>query len=482
MQNKEREMNKYKKLASNTLIFAIGNFGSKILVIFLTTLYTNFISPEDMGTKENLETMALFLQPIFTLALQEYLIRFGLDESYDKKQVFSTSACLTFTGMAAVILIVPGLRFIPFLDFITGYSLMLAIYTCTSALRMLCAQFVRSRDMVRLYAVDGIIATLTLLIFSFLFIAGFKMGVKGFLLSVICSDLLSALFLYYAASLGSFLGIKHFSLSLAGKMMKFALPLIPTIVMWTITSLSDRIFLTYMHSDKVELGKSATGIYGVANKIPNLISMVSTIFFQAWNMSAISENKSADRSKFYERVYSAYEAMLFIASAGLIMISKPITNFIVSDKNYDGYSIAYVYTPVLIIAAVFTALNQFLGGIYSATKHTQNSFWTSLAACGANLILNYAMIPVIGIHGAAIATLMSYYLCFWARIIDARYYVPFKFDALRSFANTGLLIVMSIIVIKAPPLWALWLVMIFVVVAVYNFKPMMTTVKKVLNR
>lgn len=482
MQNKEREMNKYKKLASNTLIFAIGNFGSKILVIFLTTLYTNFISPEDMGTKENLETMALFLQPIFTLALQEYLIRFGLDESYDKKQVFSTSACLTFTGMAAVILIVPGLRFIPFLDFITGYSLMLAIYTCTSALRMLCAQFVRSRDMVRLYAVDGIIATLTLLIFSFLFIAGFKMGVKGFLLSVICSDLLSALFLYYAASLGSFFGIKHFSLSLAGKMMKFALPLIPTIVMWTITSLSDRIFLTYMHSDKVELGKSATGIYGVANKIPNLISMVSTIFFQAWNMSAISENKSADRSKFYERVYSAYEAMLFIASAGLIMISKPITNFIVSDKNYDGYSIAYVYTPVLIIAAVFTALNQFLGGIYSATKHTQNSFWTSLAACGANLILNYAMIPVIGIHGAAIATLMSYYLCFWARIIDARYYVPFKFDALRSFANTGLLIVMSIIVIKAPPLWALWLVMIFVVVAVYNFKPMMTTVKKVLNR
>ncbi len=475
-------MNKYKKLASNTLIFAIGNFGSKILVIFLTTLYTNFISPEDMGTKENLDTMALFLQPIFTLALQEYLIRFGLDNSYDKKQVFSTSACLTFAGMIAVILIVPGLRFIPFLDFITGYSLMLAIYTCTSALRMLCAQFVRSRDMVRLYAVDGIIATFTLLIFSFIFIAGFKMGVKGALLSVICSDLLSALFLYYAASLSSFFGIRHFSIKLAGKMMKFALPLIPTIVMWTITSLSDRIFLTYMHSDKVELGKSATGIYGVANKIPNLISMVSTIFFQAWNMSAINENKSADRNKFYERVYSAYESMLFIAAAGLIMISKPVTDFIVSDKNYDGYSIAYIYTPVLIMAAVFTALNQFLGGIYSATKHTQNSFWTSLAACVANLILNFVMIPVIGIHGAAIATLMSYYLCFWARIIDARYYVPFKFEAFRSFVNTGLLIVMSIIVIKAPPVWGLWLFIIFAAVTVYNFKPMMATVKKVLNR
>lgn len=475
-------MNKYKKLASNTLIFAIGNFGSKILVILLTALYTKHISPENMGTKENLELMALFLQPIFTFALQEYLIRFGLDDSYDKRQVFTTSACMTFIGMAAVILIVPGLRFISFLDFITGYSMLLALYVCTSALRMLCAQFVRSRDMVKLYALDGIIATLTLLFFSYIFIAGLKMGVKGFLLSVICSDLLSAAFLCYTANLRSFFGLKHLSLPLAGKMMKFALPLIPTIVMWTITSLSDRLFLTYMRSDRVALGSSATGIYGVANRIPNLISMVSTIFFQAWNMSAINENKSADRGKFYEKVYAAYEAILFIAAAGLIMISKPVTNFLVSDDNFSEYSLAYIYTPILIVAAVFTALNQFLGGIYSVTKHTQNSFWTSFVACFVNLILNYVMIPVIGIHGAAIATLMSYYLCYWARIIDARYYIPFRFDGFRCLANTALLIIMSIIVIKSPPLWGLWLFILFAGVTVYNFKPMMATIMKILKK
>lgn len=482
MQNKEREMNKYKKLASNTMIFAVGNFGSKILVILLTRLYTKHINPADMGTKELLETMALFLQPIFTFALQEYLIRFGLDKNYDKKAVFTTSACLTFTGMAAVILIVPGLRFISFLEFISGYSLLLAIYTCTSALRMLCAQFVRSRDMVKLYAVDGILATGTLLIFTFIFIVGMKMGVKGFLLSVICSDLLSAAFLFVTAQLNKFFNRKYFSIKLAGEMMKFSIPLIPTIVMWTITSLSDRIFLTYMHSSKVSLGESAAGIYGLANKIPNLISMVSTIFFQAWNMSAISENDSADRSKFYERVYSAYESLLFVAAAGLIMLTKPVTSFLATSSTYSEYGTVFIYTPLLIMAAIFTALNQFLGGIYSATKHTQNSFWTSFAACSVNLFLNYIMIPVIGIHGAALATLLSYYLCFWARIIDARYYVPFKFDGVRCLANTGLLTIMSIIVITSPPLWALWLVMLFVVVAVYNFKPMMTTVKKVLNR
>lgn len=70
-------MNKYKKLAMNTMVFAIGSFGSKILVLLLTRLYTGHLSPAESGVKNMLELTALFLQPIFTFALQEYLIRFG---------------------------------------------------------------------------------------------------------------------------------------------------------------------------------------------------------------------------------------------------------------------------------------------------------------------------------------------------------------------------------------------------------------------
>lgn len=475
-------MNKYKKLAFNTIIFGIGTFGSKILLILLTRLYTKNISPADMGIKDKLEMMVLFLQPVFTFALEQYLIRFGLDEKYNKKQVFSTSAFMTLAGMTAVILIVPGLRFIKIFKFISGYTMLLSIYTLTSSLRMLCAQFVRSRDMVKLFSLDGVLATLTLFIFSLIFIKKLSMGVTGFMLSVIFSDLLSTIFLFIAAKLRKFLSLKYFSKKVAKEMLRFALPLIPTIVLWAITSLSDRLFISYMHSDKVELGEAATGIYGVANRIPNLMSMVSTIFFSAWNMSAISEINSADRSKFYEKVYSTYESILFIASAGLIMLVKPLSEFLAPNTTYSEYGVVYIYTPVLVVAVLFMSLNQFLGGIYSATKHTLNSFWTSLAAGVVNLILNYVMIPVIGIHGAAIATFLSYYLCFWARIIDARYYVPFKFNGTKSLLNTALLFVMSILVIKSPPLWGFWLFIVFLMIAAMNFKPMMLTVNKFIKK
>jgi len=473
-------MNKYKKLVFNTGIFAIGTFGSKILVFLLTRLYTANIPPDESGTKSLLFSTALFLQPIFTFALQEYLIRFGLDKDYDKRKVFTTSAVMTTAGMILMALVVPFLGFIP--DFINGYTLLLTVYVIMSSMRMLCQQFVRSLDKVKLFSVDGILATLTFFIFNVLFIAVFHMGVKGFMLATICSDFLSAAFLFAMGGIKKYSGIQYFEKDLAKEMLRFAVPLIPTIVMWTITSLSDRIFLTKMHSDYHELGKSAAGIYEYANVVPGLISMVSTIFFQAWNMSAITENDSADRNRFYEKVFSAYEAIMFIGSAGLIFLVKFVTSILVNSSNYKEYSSIYLYVPILVVAVVFMCFDQFLGSIYSATKHPKNSFWTAFVACALNIPMNYFLIPVWGINGAAIATLLSYLICFWVRIIDARYYVPFRFNGGKNLLNTVLLLVMCAVMMTQVKLYMLWAFIIAAVIAVMNFRSLLITVNKLLKR
>lgn len=475
-------MNKYKKLAMNTGVFAIGSFGSKILVILLTRLYSTHIDPDSTAIKELLEPTALFLQPIFTFALQEYLIRFGLDKNYDKRQVFTTSAVITLVGMLLMALCVPILSLIPAMSYLRGYVILLTVYVTTSSIRMLCQQFVRSRDMVKLFSLDGILATLTLFLFNLLFIAGFHWGVTGFMLAVILSDLLSSVFLFVVADLGRFAHPQYFNAALGKEMMKFAAPMIPTIVMWTITSLSDRLFIENMKSDRVQLGKIPVSIYGYANRIPNLLSMVSTIFYQAWNMSAISENESADKGEFYGKVYNAYEAILFIAAAGLLLVIKPVTGFLVTSSTYKVYETVYLYTPILVSAVVFMSLNQFLGSIYSATKHTKNSFWTALAACSVNIVLNFALIPEWGIQGASIATFLSYYVCFWARIIDARYYVPFKFSAGRSLLNTTILFIMAWDIIAAPKMWVLWLIALCTMTVILNYKALLLTANKLLRR
>lgn len=475
-------MDKYKKLAFNTMIFAIGNFGSKFLVILLTRLYSNNISPADSSTKELLEITANFLLPIFTFSMTEAIIRYGLDNKYDKGQVFTTASVINGMGLILMLCLSPLFRIVSFLDFIDGYTILLLIYVCTSAFRSLCSQFVRAKGMVKLFSLDGILATLTLFIFNIIFISNLHWGVKGFMLAVILSDLCSAIFLFIVARLHVNLNIRYYNKRLATSMMRFAVPLIPTVVMWVITGFSDRLFIRYMHSSKVTLGDAAAGIYGYATKVPNLISMVSTIFFQAWNMSAIMENDSKDRSQFYGKVYKAYEALLLIVSACLIAGVQIITPIFVSTKNFGAYGSVYIYTPVLVLAALFMCLDQFLSSIYTATKHTKNSFWTSFAASAVNIVLNFFLIPEWGVQGAAIATFLSYYLCFWARIIDARYYVPFRFNGINSTLNTIALIFMCWIIISKPPVYILWIIVLFAFVIWSNYRSLLDTARKLLNR
>ncbi len=429
-------MNKYKQLAFNTIVFAIGNFGAKIFSLLLNNLYTKHIDPSGFYTKSLIETTALFILPVFTFSLTDAVVRYGLDKKYNKKHIFTTASVLIFFGLMLMIIAMQFIQLIPFLSPIKEYTNMLIIYVCISSVRSLCSQFVRAKGMVRLFAFDGIFTTMTLFIFNVLFISNMKMGVQGFMLSVILSDACSSVFLVISAQLHHYFDIRYFRKKLAKSMLKFSLPLIPTTVMWTFTGFSDQIFIGNICSEE------AAGIYSASTKIPNIISMLSTIFFQAWNISAITENDSKGRNEFYEKVYSAYESILFIGSAGLILLIKPISAILINYQTYPEYSKAYLYAPVLIIASVFTCLDQFLSGIYSATKHTINSCITVTIACVANIILNIIFIPVYGIQGATIATFLSYFICFCIRMVDARRYVPFKFSIARTILNTIMILIM----------------------------------------
>ena len=475
-------MNKYKSLALNTVVFTIGSFGSKFISIFLNNLYTKHIDPASLFTKSLLETLALFLIPIFTFSLKEALIRYGLDKDYDKKEVFSTAALLEAGGLGIMLLLLPLLPYIPYFGRLGSYTVLLGIYILTSSLRAHCSQFVRACEKVRLFSLDGILTTLMLFLFNLVFIGHLGMGVRGFMLSTILSDFCSAVFLFLTGKLHRYFSPKAWQSDLAKQMLRFTVPLIPTTVMWTFTGISDQLFIGGMKSEKVFLGESAAGIYAAAAKIPNLISMLSTIFFQAWNMSAITENDSEDRNVFYEKVYSTYEAFLFIGSAGLLLLVKPVSAIFINYSVFPEYATAYLNSPLLIAAAVFTCLDLFLASIYTATKHTSNAFYTILIVFLANILLNLCLIPALGIQGAALATLLSYMICFWVRIFDARRYVPFRFYFATHLLNTGLLLLLCGLSIFQPPHFILMEIPVCCGILLLNRRPFTALVGKVLKR
>lgn len=73
-------MNKYNKLVSNSVIFAIGNFSSKLITVIMLPFYTSYLSQSDYGQIDLMITTIALLLPLLTLNIVEAVIRFSLDK------------------------------------------------------------------------------------------------------------------------------------------------------------------------------------------------------------------------------------------------------------------------------------------------------------------------------------------------------------------------------------------------------------------
>ena len=120
-------MNKYKKLALNTVVFAIGSFSSKLLAFLLTRLYTANLDTAQFNTKDILELCANFLIPIVSFSVTDAIIRYGLDRNYEKRAVFSNAVTMLLAGAGGFLLLSPLLLLYadirPFVPLLIGYIL-----------------------------------------------------------------------------------------------------------------------------------------------------------------------------------------------------------------------------------------------------------------------------------------------------------------------------------------------------------------------
>lgn len=476
-------MNKYQKLAGNTVIFAIGSFGAKILSFFLTRLYTGCLSSEEFNSADLLYQAINVLYPIVTLSMADAVIRFGMEKKNDMRSIFTVAISATVMGLGLLALFSPLFNLT---DIYSEYSFLLYVYCYFSCFRQIASNFVRAKGYVKLFALDGIIAILTMVISNVIFLLVFDMGVTGYVLSFIISDFLSFVGLSLVAGLHKYLDFRYFSKRLFKDMLKYSAPLIPTYVLWWIISSSDRWIVTAM------CGGGINGVYSVSYKIPTLLMMFTTVFFQAWQMSAIENRDDKGLAKFYSKIYGAYSSVLMIAAAGVILFVRPLTYLIVHGRQlcytlvgFDistNFLFSYHYTPVLVIAMVFQCLCQFLSSIYNVKKKSINSMITSCIAAIVNIFLNLKLIPIYGAYGAAIATAAAYAACFIVRIADVRRMIPFKTGDLRMLINTVLVAAMAFISVAEAELAYLWLILIFLLVTAFNFGAVMSTVKKVFNR
>lgn len=431
-------MDKYKKLATNTIIFAIGTFSSKVLSFLLMPFVTRMMVAGEYGAADLVQQTANVLIPIVFLQVNSACLRFALDKAADKRDVFSVGIRTTAIGFVVFLLFAPLIRIIRINDFSLGdYIVLIYLFVLVSGTRQLCQQFVRGCGHVKTFALDGIIATATTLAFNLLFLGPFHWGVTGYIVAIIASDACSVIFLFVTCKLWRFVKFKGIGKGITGEMLKYSIPMMPSIILWWVINVSDRYMVTFFN------GSEANGLYTAASKIPNFIIMFSSIFIDAWQLSAVDEYDNNDKADFFTKVFRVYSGGVFAAASGLILLCQVITKILVSPSYYMSWE----YVPILIISTSLSCFVNFLASVYMASKKTVMGMVTAFAGAGTNVILNLLLIPSMGAKGAAIATVCAFVVVFVTRAINTRKYVKVNFSTPIMILEIGILTAQAAVMI-----------------------------------
>ena len=436
--------NKYTTLVSNTFLISIGTFGSKLLTFFMVRFYTEVLTPSDYGTADLIMQGANLLFPVISMGIVEGVFRFALGNPKKRRSIFSAGVWV-ITGGSAVLAAVTGLTWS--VDLFDDVLWLMAIYTIASCYHSLCAQFIRAQGKMALYAGQGILNTVLVIGLNILFLLVFKWGIIGYVLSTAVADILCSSFLVFKEKLWQYLTVKP-GKGLLAHMLRYSVPLIPTTIFWWITSVSDRYMITAF------LGSDANGIYAVAAKIPTLLTLMATIFLEAWQFSAIAESagERKEHIRFYSKIWKIFMSAMFLAGGVVIALSQWEIRVLSADEYYS----AWQYIPLLSAAMIFSSFVTFAGSIYVVEKKSLLSFGTSMAGAAVNILLNLILIPTeLGIQGAVIATFSSYFLVFLIRSKNARKLLPFRLYSQRLTVNCMIMAIQIIWLVGELPGWQL---------------------------
>jgi len=171
------------------------------------------------------------------------------------------------------------------------------------------------------------------------------------------------------------------------------------------------VISVYMKIDQVMikemLGAKEVGLYAAAVKLSEAwyfipMAIASSLF------PAIINAKVYQKEVYYQRLQKLYDLMVWIA----IAIALP-TTFLSTLVVEFLYGKEYLGSSSVLIIHIWTAVFVFLGVASSkyllAENFIKKTFYRTFIGALLNIIMNYYLIGIIGIQGAAISTLVSHF-------------------------------------------------------------------------
>lgn len=190
-----------------------------------------------------------------------------------------------------------------------------------------------------------------------------------------------------------------FKKEIALNLLKDSWPLILSGIVISIYMKIDQIMIKEM------LGSEAVGQYAAAVRLSEAWYFIPTVIATSLFPAIINAKKISEKL-YYARFQKLYDLMVWMA----IAIAIPMTfmsDWIVELLYGEQYNQAGGVLMIHIWAGIFVFLGVASGKWLLSENLQLYSFYRALAGAVINIILNYTLIPIYGIYGAAFATLIA---------------------------------------------------------------------------
>ena len=408
-------MNQKKQLMKNTIIIAIGKLSTQVISYILLPLYTAKLSPSEYGNYDFVCTLSLFLCPIITLLMEESMFRYLIDadSKIQRKRIISQTIIYTFFGTVLFTILAAVIMNI-WTEYSAAYITAIITFVISNILIGLSNALSRGLGKIKLYSVSNFILGISTIILNIVFILGINAGAEGLLWANTIANSLTAIVIFAILKLPTYIG--KLNKPLMVDMIKYSVPLVPNSISWSIINMSNRLILTNM------VNSAANGIYAMASKFPNIISVVYGYFYTAWKESAARIVKEDNKNDYYNSIYHDAKRFLYAITICLIA-AMPFVFPIFINETYDE---AYIYIPIIMIATYYSNLSSFYGGIFSAYKDTKIMGSTTIVAAILNVVIMCVFVNQFKIYAACFSMLIANLIVYFYRKKKLKKYIKLR--------------------------------------------------------
>jgi len=421
-------LDKLKSLSKQTLIYGTGTVISRFLNFILVPFYTNVFPPSEYGSVSVIFAYIAFLNIFYSLGFESGYFRFaGMHELGNEKQNFSIPFfTIFFNGLILSSLVYFFSQPLALLSGLSANNSSIIRYA--SGIIFFDAISLIPFANLRLNNKSGVFASLKVfnvavnLVLNFVLILVFKVGLVAIFISNLIAS--AATFLLLSPVVLKMLTL-DFHKRLFSELVRFSLPYLPAGLSAIVVQVVDKPVLQYLS------GIENVGIYNANYKLGVFMMLIVSMFEYAWRPFFLSHASEPDAKRLYAKVMNYFLAvgslilvLLTFFVQDLIRIPLPWRGYLIGWKYWSGVYIVPIILYGYLIYGMYIIL---MAGIYIEKKTRYLPSITGLGAA-VNLVGNFALIPILGIMGAALVTFLSYLaMTVYIYNVAQRFY-PVQFD------------------------------------------------------